>query len=50
VLYGAESILNIRITTIPIEDFFYSFSLIAYYIYFYELIMNKFLTTNDNTI
>ncbi len=35
--YSKYAIFNIRITTIPIEDFFYSFSLLGLYISFYEL-------------
>lgn len=35
--YGATAIVGIRIITIPIEDFFYSFSLLSLYISLYEL-------------
>ncbi len=35
--YGANAILGIRVITIPIEDFLYSFSLISLYIAMYEL-------------
>ncbi|HPN38118.1 MAG TPA: lycopene cyclase domain-containing protein [Melioribacteraceae bacterium] len=35
--YSSSAILNIRVITIPIEDFFYSFSLISLYISFYEM-------------
>jgi lycopene cyclase domain-containing protein len=36
VIYNPETITNIRITTIPIEDFFYNFSLITLYLIVYE--------------
>ncbi|AWR96202.1 lycopene cyclase domain-containing protein [Acidianus sulfidivorans JP7] len=35
VIYGPHSILGIRITTIPIEDFIYSFSMLTLYTVFY---------------
>lgn len=47
VLYSSEAIFNVRITTIPVEDFFYSFSLVAFYIYTYELFQQKFLMKGD---
>lgn len=37
VTYNSEAIWNIRITTIPAEDFLYSFSMISLWILFYEL-------------
>lgn len=36
VTYNSEAIWNIRITTIPAEDFIYSFSMISLWIMFYE--------------
>lgn len=42
VMYGTESIFNIRITTIPLEDFFYNFSLVFFYVYVYEIFQKKF--------
>jgi len=41
VTYKKTAILGIRITTIPLEDFFYSFSLVTLYIYFYEFAKEK---------
>lgn len=41
VTYKQSAIWGIRITTIPLEDFFYSFSLVTLYIYFYELSKEK---------
>jgi lycopene cyclase domain-containing protein len=35
--YNHEEILGIRIITIPLEDFVYSFTLISSYLYFYEM-------------
>ncbi len=37
VTYNSQAIWNIRITTIPAEDFLYSFSMISIWILFYEL-------------
>ena len=37
VTYNPEAFWNIRLTTIPLEDFIYSFSMIALWILFYEL-------------
>jgi len=37
VSYNNAEIIGIRLLSIPIEDFFYSFSLIFSYIYFYEM-------------
>jgi lycopene cyclase domain-containing protein len=41
VIYNPERFSQIRITTIPVEDFFYSFSLVTGYIYVYELVKSK---------
>lgn len=41
VQYNPESFSQIRITTIPLEDFFYSFALVTNYIYVYELVKSK---------
>lgn len=41
VSYKQSAIWGIRISTIPVEDFFYSFTLITLYIYFYELSKEK---------
>lgn len=35
VTYGSSAIWNIRITTIPLEDFFYSFSMLSFYLAVY---------------
>jgi len=40
-LYSKNSILNIRFGTIPVEDFFYNFSLLVLYLGVYELINRK---------
>jgi lycopene cyclase domain-containing protein len=37
VIYGSNFITNFRILTIPIEDFFYNFSLLTLYLLVYEL-------------
>ena len=37
VTYGKNAIWNFRITTIPVEDFFYSFSLIGLNLLIYTL-------------
>jgi len=41
VTYSDNAIIGFRITTIPFEDFFYSFSMISLYIFIYELSKNK---------
>lgn len=41
VQYNPKSFSQIRISTIPIEDFFYSFSLVTNYIYVYEIVKSK---------
>jgi lycopene cyclase domain-containing protein len=40
VTYNPAAIFGIRITTIPVEDFFYSFSLLSFYILIYLSIGN----------
>lgn len=35
VLYNSQAMWNIRITTIPVEDFFYNFSLLSFYLMVY---------------
>jgi lycopene cyclase domain-containing protein len=42
VTYSPKAIWNIRILTIPLEDFFYSFSLITLYGFFYAVFRNRF--------
>lgn len=41
VTYGADAFSGIRITTIPLEDFFYSFSMLAFHILVYRLVLNR---------
>lgn len=41
VTYNSNAIFNLRITTIPIEDFFYNFALVGSYIVFYEYFSNR---------
>jgi len=43
VWYASQSILGIRIITIPIEDFFYSYSLISAYLLVYLFFKEKWL-------
>lgn len=42
VLYSKDAITNIRIGTIPIEDFFYNFSMLTLYLGIYEIVNRKF--------
>ncbi len=42
VIYGEEYFMNIRLFTIPIEDFLYGFSLITMNIVLWEFITRKF--------
>lgn len=41
VFYNPEVIWGIRITTIPLEDFFYNFSMLSFYLMFYLYFKNK---------
>ena len=41
VIYNSKAILGIRITTIPLEDFFYSLCLIIGYLFTYEFAKEK---------
>jgi lycopene cyclase domain-containing protein len=41
VWYNPEAIWGIRITTIPLEDFFYSFSMLGFYLLVYRLLGRK---------
>jgi len=41
VTYGADAFSGIRIYTIPLEDFFYSFSMLSFHVLVYRLILNK---------
>ncbi|MBD3196483.1 MAG: lycopene cyclase domain-containing protein [Candidatus Lokiarchaeota archaeon] len=42
VLYNPDAIIGIRVISIPIEDFFYSFSLISLSMFFYFLFRERF--------
>ncbi|ARM75584.1 lycopene cyclase domain-containing protein [Acidianus manzaensis] len=48
VIYGDKSIIGIRVITIPIEDFIYSFSMLTFYITFYEHFRNCNNYENSN--
>lgn len=41
VWYNPEAIWGIRVTTIPLEDFFYSFSMLGFYLLVYRLLGRK---------
>jgi lycopene cyclase domain-containing protein len=42
VLYNSQAIWNVRITTIPSEDFFYNFSLLSFYLIVYLFFKARF--------
>jgi lycopene cyclase domain-containing protein len=42
VLYNSQAMWNIRITTIPVEDFFYNFSLLSFYLMVYLFFKARF--------
>lgn len=42
VWYSPDAIWGPRFTTIPYEDFFYSFSMISWWIYFYHFFLKRF--------
>lgn len=41
VTYSPEAIWGIRIASIPVEDFFYSFSMLSFYLYVYLIVKEK---------
>jgi len=43
VTYSSDAIWGLRITTIPVEDFFYSFSMLSFYLFVYLLAEKKWL-------
>jgi lycopene cyclase domain-containing protein len=47
VTYSPAAIWGIRITTIPFEDFFYSFSMLSFYLYVYMIVKEKWLKENE---
>ncbi len=42
----STSYWNGRITTIPVEDFIYNFSLLSFYLFFYNIFNKKFISKN----
>jgi lycopene cyclase domain-containing protein len=45
VTYNPEAFSNIRITTIPLEDFFYSFSMLSFNLLVYRFMLEKWQKT-----
>ncbi len=43
VTYGESAIWGVRITTIPVEDFFYSFSMLSFNLLIYKTVKEKWL-------
>jgi lycopene cyclase domain-containing protein len=43
VWYNNDAIWGIRLSTIPLEDFFYSFSMISFWLLFYKYFSRKFI-------
>jgi lycopene cyclase domain-containing protein len=43
VFYNPGAIWGIRITTIPLEDFFYNFSMLSFYLMFYKIFKRKLI-------
>lgn len=41
VTYNSQEIWGIRVTTIPLEDFFYSFSMISFWLLFYRIFKSR---------
>lgn len=41
VTYDADAFSGIRIITIPIEDFFYSFSMLSFNVFIFRLVLNR---------
>lgn len=46
-IYNIEEIWGIRIITIPLEDFLYSFSMISFWLMTYDIYKSKIKTRND---
>jgi len=42
VRYNSDAIWNVRITTIPVEDFFYNFAMLSFYLLFYLYFKGRF--------
>ena len=42
VIYNSDEIINFRILNIPIEDFFYSFSMISLTLIVYDSLIKRF--------
>jgi lycopene cyclase domain-containing protein len=42
VLYNSDAIWNVRITTIPAEDFFYNFAMLSFYLIVYLFFKDRF--------
>lgn len=47
VFYNPEAIWGIRITTIPLEDFFYNFSMLSFYLMLYLYFKNIFIKEKE---
>lgn len=47
VIYNPDFFLNIRISSIPLEDFLFGFSMIALTIIFWEFFKTKFNTSHE---
>jgi len=46
VYYNPKAIWGIRVTTIPLEDFFYNFSMLSFYLMAYVYFKNKWIVDN----
>jgi lycopene cyclase domain-containing protein len=42
VLYNSQAMWNVRVTTIPVEDFFYNFSMLSFYLMVYLFFKKRF--------
>jgi lycopene cyclase domain-containing protein len=42
VLYNSDAIWDVRITTIPVEDFFYNFAMLSFYLMVYLFFKDRF--------
>jgi hypothetical protein len=46
-IWGGDGLWNGRFFTIPLEDFFYNFSMLSFYLLVYRFFKKRWITLND---